>query len=163
MIDTKYVNTEKARSVRFIPSCHPQIIDKLWDTYGLTPGTAVEHRGQIESVTAGNRKIAELKRKITGLGTPNLGAIEEYARVNERYTYLSAQRDDVLTSKRELESIIRSITQEMTAIFLAEFEKIASYECCHKWWKLMTRYLVTDSPDSAKAKEEPMDEVFHLN
>ena len=38
-----------------------------------------------------------------------------------------------------------------------------SYECCHKWWKLMTRYLVTDSPDSAKAKEEPMDEVFHLN
>ena len=45
----------------------------------------------------------------------------------------------------------------------AEFEKIASYECCHKWWKLMTRYLVTDSPDSAKAKEEPMDEVFHLN
>ena len=37
----------------------------------------------------------------------------------------------------------------------AEFEKIASYECCHKWWKLMTRYLVTDSPDSAKAKEEP--------
>ncbi len=104
-----------------------QIIDKLWDTYGLTPGTAVEHRGQIESVTAGNRKIAELKRKITGLGTPNLGAIEEYARVNERYTYLSAQRDDVLTSKRELESIIRSITQEMTAIFLAEFEKIDHY------------------------------------
>ena len=45
----------------------------------------------------------------------------------------------------------------------AEFEKIASYECCHKWWKLMTRYLVTDSPDSAKAKEEPMDEVFYLN
>ena len=45
----------------------------------------------------------------------------------------------------------------------AEFEKIASYECCHKWWKLMTRYLVTDSPDSVKAKEEPMDEVFHLN
>ena len=21
----------------------------------------------------------------------------------------------------------------------AEFEKIASYECCHKWWKLMLR------------------------
>ena len=45
------------------------------------------------------------------LGTPNLGAIEEYARVNERYTYLSAQRDDVLTSKAELESIIRDITK----------------------------------------------------
>ena len=104
-----------------------QIIDKLWDSYGLTPGTAESHRGQIDSVTAGNRRISELKRKIAGLGTPNLGAIEEYARVNERYSYLSTQRDDVMTSKRELESIIRGITQEMTAIFVAEFDKIDHY------------------------------------
>ena len=104
-----------------------QIIDKLWDSYGLTPGTAAPHRGQIESVTAGNRRAAELKRKISALGTPNLGAIEEYARVNERYSYLSTQRDDVLTSKRELESIIRGITQEMTAIFVTEFDKIDHY------------------------------------
>ncbi len=104
-----------------------QIIDKLWDSYELTPGTAAEKRGEIESVTAGNRRISELKRKITALGTPNLGAIEEYARVNERYSYLSAQRDDVLNSKRELETIIRNITQEMTAIFVEEFKKIDHY------------------------------------
>ncbi|MBQ7001968.1 MAG: chromosome segregation protein SMC [Oscillospiraceae bacterium] len=101
-----------------------QIIDKLWDSYGLTPGTASEHRGEIENVTAGNRRAAELKRKIAALGTPNLGAIEEYARVNERYTYLAEQRDDVLNSKRELESIIRNITAEMTTIFVTEFTKI---------------------------------------
>ena len=103
------------------------IIDKLWDSYGLTPGTAPEHKGEIESLAAGNRRIAELKRKVSALGTPNLGAIEEYARVNERYTYLASQRDDVLTSKRELESIIRDITKEMTAIFVAEFQKIDHY------------------------------------
>ena len=104
-----------------------QIIDKLWDSYGLTPGTAPEHRGEIESVPAGSRRAAELKRKIAALGTPNLGAIEEYARVNERYTYLAEQRDDVLNSKRELESIIRSITAEMTTIFVTEFRKIDHY------------------------------------
>ncbi len=104
-----------------------QIIDKLWDNYGLTPGTAESKRGQIESVTAGSRRIGELKRKIGALGTPNLGAIEEYARVSERYEYLTAQRDDVLTSKRELESIIRNIQQEMTTIFVAEFAKIDQY------------------------------------
>ncbi len=104
-----------------------QIVDKLWDSYGLTPSTAPEKRGKIDSVTAGNRRIAELKRKIAALGTPNLGAIEEYARVNERYTYLASQRDDVLTSKRELESIIRGITQEMTTIFVQEFGKIDHY------------------------------------
>ena len=101
-----------------------QIIDKLWDSYELTPGTAPEKRGEIESIAAGNRRISELKRKISGLGTPNLGAIEEYARVNERYSYLVEQRDDVLNSKKELETIIRNITQEMTTIFVAEFQKI---------------------------------------
>ena len=104
-----------------------QIIDKLWDSYGLTPGTAPEKRGQIESVASGSRRIGELKRKISALGTPNLGAIEEYARVNERYTYLASQRDDVMVSKRELEGIIRDITQEMTTIFVEEFKKIDQY------------------------------------
>ena len=104
-----------------------QIVDKLWDSYGLTPGTAAEKRVELESTAAGNRRIAELKRKIGALGTPNLGAIEEYARVNERYTYLASQRDDVLTSKRELESIIRDITKEMTTIFVEEFGKINHY------------------------------------
>ena len=104
-----------------------QIVDKLWDSYGLTPGTAGEKRGEIESVAAGNRRISELKRKISALGTPNLGAIEEYARVNERYTYLAEQRDDVLNSKRELESIIRDITKEMTTIFVSEFQRIDRY------------------------------------
>ena len=103
------------------------IIDKLWDTYGLTPGTAGEKRGHIESVTSGMHRIAELKRKITNLGTPNLGAIEEYARVNERYTYLTGQRDDVLNSKKELERIIKDITSQMTEIFVTEFQKIDHY------------------------------------
>ncbi len=104
-----------------------QIIDKLWDAYSLTPGTAGEYAGEIESVSAGNRRIGELKRKIGALGTPNLGAIEEFARVNERYSYLAEQRDDVQNSKRELEGIIRDITKEMTAIFVEEFRKIDHY------------------------------------
>ena len=104
-----------------------QIVDKLWDSYELTPSTAGSKRGQIESVAAGNRKIAELKRKISMLGTPNIGAIEEFARVNERYTYLTEQQQDVLNAKRELEGIIRGITKEMTAIFVEEFKKIDHY------------------------------------
>ncbi len=104
-----------------------QIIDKLWESYELTPGTAQEYRGKLESAAAGGRRIAELRRKISALGTPNLGAIEEYERVNERYVYLSEQQQDVLTSKRELEGIIRDITREMTVIFVEEFQKIDHY------------------------------------
>ena len=101
-----------------------QIVDKLWDSYELTPSTAPAHAAELESPAAANRRIAELRRKIHGLGTPNLGAIEEFERVNERYTYLSGQRDDVLMSKRELEGIIRDITRHMTEIFTGEFARI---------------------------------------
>ena len=126
-----------------------QIVDKLWDAYGLTPGTAGEHRVEIESVAAGNRRVAELKRKITMLGTPNLGAIEEYARVNERYMYLATQRDDVLNSKRDLESIIRDITREMTTIFVAEFQKINKYfgETFEEMFGGGKGQLILDDPD----------------
>ena len=58
------------------------------------------------------------------LGTPNLGAIEEYARVNERYSYLCEQRDDVVRVKAELERIIGQITAEMRTIFDREFKRI---------------------------------------
>ncbi len=104
-----------------------QILDKLWDSYELTPTTAETEKVAVENMAAANREIASLKRKISALGTPNLGAIEEFARVNERYEYLSAQRDDVLHSKEELEDIIRSITREMTEIFVREFGRINEY------------------------------------
>ena len=104
-----------------------QIIDRLWETYELTRTTAPEVAAPIESLTAAQKRVAELKRRISALGTPNLGAIEEYARVNERYTYLCSQRDDVLTSKRELEGIIGDITKQMTEIFVGEFARINTY------------------------------------
>ncbi len=104
-----------------------QIVDKLWDSYELTPSTAAPFAAEIESITAASRKITELKRKISSLGTPNLGAIEEFERVNERYEYLAGQRDDVLHAKKELEAIVKSITEEMTEIFVREFAKINGY------------------------------------
>ncbi|MBQ1734586.1 MAG: chromosome segregation protein SMC [Lachnospiraceae bacterium] len=104
-----------------------QILDKLWDNYGLTPSTAPKEAAEIESVAASNRRVSELRRKLQALGTPNLGAIDEYARVSERYTYLTGQRDDVQQSKKDLESIIRDITRQMTGIFTEEFTKINHY------------------------------------
>ena len=44
--------------------------------------------------------------------------------MNERYTYLTDQRDDVEKAKRELEEVIGQITGEMRAIFSREFQSI---------------------------------------
>ena len=101
-----------------------QIIDKLWDNYELSSTAAQQQRRPIESLTAANRRIAELKRSISALGTPNLGAIEESKRVGERYDFLSEQRDDIAKAKNELLSIIGDITRQMEDIFTAEFDAI---------------------------------------
>ncbi len=101
-----------------------QIIDKLWDTYELSRTAAQEQRQPVESLTAVNRRISELKRSIHALGTPNLGAIEESKRVGERYDYLSEQRDDITKAKNELLGIIGDITRQMEEIFVTEFNAI---------------------------------------
>ena len=101
-----------------------QIIDKLWDSYELSRSAAQQQRQPIESLTAANRRISELKRAIHALGTPNLGAIEESKRVGERYDYLTEQRDDIAKAKSELLSIIADITHQMEEIFVREFSAI---------------------------------------
>ena len=101
-----------------------QILDRLWDNYELSHSAAEALRRPVESMAKENRAIAELRREISSLGTPNLGAIEEYKRVSERYEFLTTQRDDVDKAKKELLGIIRDVTGEMKEVFLAQFRAI---------------------------------------
>ena len=102
-----------------------QILDRLWEHYELSHSDAVAQRIELESVSKATRRIGELKRAISALGTPNIGAIEEFERVNTRYTYLSDQRNDVEKAKGELERIIGEITERMTVIFAEQFKLLS--------------------------------------
>ena len=99
-----------------------QILDKLWERYELSHSDAQALRVELESVPKATRRIGELNREIKGLGAINIGAIEEFDRVNTRYTYLSDQRNDVERAKEELVGIIEEITKQMTEIFATQFE-----------------------------------------
>ena len=101
-----------------------QILDKLWESYELSHSAAQEQRIELESVPKASRRINELRREINGLGNVNVGAIEEFDRVNTRYTYLTGQRDDVEKAKEELLGVIENITSEMTVIFKEQFALI---------------------------------------
>ena len=101
-----------------------QILDKLWNGYELTRSDAMAQRTELASIPQAKRRTGELKREMGSLGTPNLGAIEEFERVNTRYTYLTDQRDDIEKAKRELLGIIGEITGSMETIFKEELERI---------------------------------------
>ena len=101
-----------------------QIVEKLWDSYELSRTEAEKVRQPVESFAKAGRQVSELRRSMSALGTPNLGAIEEYKRVSERYTFLSEQRDDVQKSKDEILKIIADITAQMEEIFVREIQEI---------------------------------------
>ena len=101
-----------------------QLLDKLWDNYELSHSAAEELRRPVENLQKANREMGELRRQISALGNPNLGAIDEYERVNTRYEFLTGQRDDVDKAKTELVHIIKDITGEMKEVFLRQFRAI---------------------------------------
>ena len=101
---------------------------RSWKNSGTATSSAARKRKKVrsavESLAKAGRQVSELRRSMSALGTPNLGAIEEYKRVSERYTFLSEQRDDVQKSKDEILKIIADITAQMEEIFVREIQEI---------------------------------------
>ena len=104
-----------------------QTVAKLWDSYELSRTAAQQLRRPVENYTAASRRVAELRREIGRLGPVNVGAIEEYDRVSERWTFLTGQRDDVEAARKDLLKIISELAVEMKEIFVREFQAIG--EC----------------------------------
>ena len=101
-----------------------QLMDKLWENYELSHTAAQSLRQPVESIPKASKAVSELRGKINALGTPNLGAIEEFERVNTRYEFLTEQRSDIDKAKAELLDIIKDITGQMEEVFVERFKQI---------------------------------------
>ena len=107
-----------------------QLMDKLWENYELSHTAAQALRQEVESIPKASKAVSELRGKINALGTPNLGAIDEFERVNTRYEFLTEQRSDIDKAKAELLDIIKDITSQMEEVFLERFKQINA--CFHE-------------------------------
>lgn len=103
---------------------YDKIISSLWEQYELSRSQAAEQSEPVEDITAANKRLTELRNKIRHLGNVNLGAIEEYREVSERYEFLSSQLRDVTSSKRDLEKLIDELTTGMKELFTDSFDRI---------------------------------------
>ena len=101
------------------------IISKLFDEYELTLSAAQEIAVIPEDITAANKRLNELKRRIKALGSVNVAAIEEYKEVAERYEFMKSQIEDIEKSKRELTKLIGELTSTMKDMFVSQFDIIA--------------------------------------
>ena len=100
---------------------------KLWEEYQLTEGEARSHCVPFESLTELRRSVAEVRSKIRGLGNVNVGAIDEYKEVKERYDFLKAQVTDVEKAKSELTKMIAELCSEMEELFTTSFKQINTH------------------------------------
>ena len=100
---------------------------KLWEEYQLTENEAKALCVPFDSLTELRRQVAEVRGKIRALGNVNVGAIDEYKEVKERYDFLKAQVTDVEKAKAELTRMIAELCSEMEELFTASFKKINAH------------------------------------
>ena len=87
----------------------PEVADKLDE--GFDEVSAVERRKQLQS-------------RIDDIGEVNLMAIEEFQELEERYTFLTVQQDDLLKSLEGLQSAIAKINRTTRKRFRETFDLV---------------------------------------
>lgn len=103
---------------------YDELNDMLFEQYELTRREAEALNIQIENMEQAKRRLHEIKVAIKKLGSINVGAIEEYKEVSERYEFLKDQIDDIEKSKSELSKIIEDLTASMSEKFMTQFNRI---------------------------------------
>jgi chromosome segregation protein len=72
------------------------------------------------------RRVATaLDRRLTLLGRVNPLALEEFRALEERYTFLSGQLQDLKESRRDLLKVVRAVDERVREVFGQAFEDVA--------------------------------------
>lgn len=100
------------------------LLDRLQGEYELTYEAAKKKRDREIPVEDARKRLKLLERGIEELGYVNLGAIEEYERVSERYQFLKTQQEDLREARQTLVEAIREMDEEMTRKFRETFVQI---------------------------------------
>ncbi len=101
------------------------LLNLLNETYHMTYEHAKrEYTLDIASDIA-RESVSSLRKTMNRLGDVNIGSIKEYERVNERYTFLTSQKNDLDTSIADLLEIIKEMDEIMISRLTEAYEKIS--------------------------------------
>ena len=100
------------------------ILNSLNEDYSITYNEA-KNKYILENDSEEIRKeVQNLKSKLKDFDTVNIGAIDEYERVNSRYEFLNKQKDDLNKAENTLLKIIDDMDNIMKEKFVTTFNEI---------------------------------------
>lgn len=99
----------------------------LREEYLLSFEGAKEQYPLVLPVDEARKKVKLIKLAIDELGSVNIGAIEEYDRVSERYEFLNEQKNDLQVAKDTLYQVIDEMDIEMKKRFEHTFNGIREH------------------------------------
>ena len=126
------------------------LLNTLSSSYNMTYDFAREnYKLEVDKDTA-RSMVSDMKSKINSLGEVNVLSIEEYDRVNERYNFLTSQKDDLLNAKDTLLNIIDEMDEVMKSKFVTTFNSINTEfgKVFKNLFKGGNAYLVLTDPDN---------------
>ena len=100
------------------------LLNTLSENYSITYDTAITRYKLDMDIDIARNKVNSLKRQIKEIGVVNLGSIEEFETVNERYEFLINQRDDLTKAENTLLEIISEMDKVMEKEFIKTFKVI---------------------------------------
>ncbi|RRK11053.1 chromosome segregation protein SMC [Lactiplantibacillus garii] len=97
----------------------------LAEKYNLTVAAAQANVSDLD-LPAINEQLKLLKRGLDEIGTVNLGAIEEFDRVKQRYDFLNTQAVDLKESKAHLLQTMADLDTTVATRFKTAFDQVAA-------------------------------------
>ena len=98
--------------------------EKLWDEFEISYLQAIEFKKADFVLSTAQKESREIKNRMRELGDVNIGSIQEYAQVKERYEFLSEQRADITSAMEQLQAIVDDMERTIKTKFKENFDKV---------------------------------------
>jgi chromosome segregation protein len=109
-------------------------LSRLLEEYSIDEEDAARQAPLVELPADAARVASRIRREIKELGEVNIGAIEAYESLTERWDTLSRERADILDSKAELDKAVSELDRLTRGAFAETFEQVnvALQETCEQ-------------------------------